>query len=187
MACKKMPTGDPDCPPHIHLAKRIYRMIVKATDGSDGMSGDTDDACLVSDEASNINDDNDDDDKDDNDNNNNDHQDNDDEDSVGDEEEDEDNGGLLVPIDLSFGDASDFAMENESGAAAITTRISSTATSTACSEASHAGKRGTGAQKGGGGGSDKQECTKVWWGGGTKEEEQGITEAIADPSEVTEY
>ena len=33
---KKMKTGDPNCPPHIRRAKRIYRKIVIATDGSDG-------------------------------------------------------------------------------------------------------------------------------------------------------
>jgi hypothetical protein len=33
-----MKTGDPNCPPHIHSAKRIYRKIVEATDGSDGQS-----------------------------------------------------------------------------------------------------------------------------------------------------
>ena len=35
---KKMKTGDPNCPPHIRSAKRIYRKIVEATDGSDGKS-----------------------------------------------------------------------------------------------------------------------------------------------------
>ena len=35
---KKMKTGDPNCPPHIRSAKRIYRKIVEATDGSDGES-----------------------------------------------------------------------------------------------------------------------------------------------------
>ncbi len=35
---KKMKTGDPNCPPHICSAKRIYRKIVEATDGSDGQS-----------------------------------------------------------------------------------------------------------------------------------------------------
>ena len=33
-----MKTGDPNCPPHIHSAKRIYRKIIEATDGSDGQS-----------------------------------------------------------------------------------------------------------------------------------------------------
>jgi hypothetical protein len=33
-----MKTGDPNCPPHIRSAKRIYRKIVEATDGSDGQS-----------------------------------------------------------------------------------------------------------------------------------------------------
>jgi hypothetical protein len=35
---KKMKTVDPNCPPHIHSAKLIYRKIVEATDGSDGKS-----------------------------------------------------------------------------------------------------------------------------------------------------
>ena len=35
---KKMKTGDPNCPPHIRYAKRIYRKIIAATDGSDGES-----------------------------------------------------------------------------------------------------------------------------------------------------
>ena len=34
-----MPTGDPNCPPHIQSAKRIHRKIIKATVGSDGESG----------------------------------------------------------------------------------------------------------------------------------------------------
>ena len=35
---KKMKTGDPNCPPHVRFAKRIYRKIVDATDGSTGGS-----------------------------------------------------------------------------------------------------------------------------------------------------
>ena len=35
---KKMKTGDPNCPPHVRFAKRIYRKIVEATDGSTGGS-----------------------------------------------------------------------------------------------------------------------------------------------------
>ena len=31
---KKMKTGDPNCPPHIRYAKRIYRKIIAATDSS---------------------------------------------------------------------------------------------------------------------------------------------------------
>ena len=38
MARKKVPTGDPNCPPHIRSSKRIYRKIIQATDGSDGES-----------------------------------------------------------------------------------------------------------------------------------------------------
>ena len=40
-----MPTGDPNCPPHICScsAKRIYHLVVKAIDGLDGESGDDDD------------------------------------------------------------------------------------------------------------------------------------------------
>ncbi len=33
-----MPTGDHKCPPHVVFAKRIYRKIVEATDGSMGAS-----------------------------------------------------------------------------------------------------------------------------------------------------
>jgi hypothetical protein len=123
LARKKMPTGDPNCPPHIRSAKRMYRMIVKATDGSEGLSGD--------DDASNVNDDND------NDNNN-----NNDNYNVADKEEDEDgnndnNIGLIVPHNLSFtGDAFDLATESKSGVAAVTMRTSTTASLTACSEAS---------------------------------------------------
>ncbi len=36
LARKKMPTGNPECPPHVRSAKRIYRKIVMATDGSTG-------------------------------------------------------------------------------------------------------------------------------------------------------
>ncbi len=139
LACKKMPTSDPNCLPHIRSAKRIYKIIVKATDGSDGLSGD--------DNARDVNDD-DDDDYDDN---------NNDDDNVADEEEDDDgnndnNDGLIVPHNLSFaGDAFDLATESESGVAAITVRTSTTASLTAGSEASH-GKKRSSAQKGGGGG-----------------------------------
>ncbi len=38
MARKKVPTGDPNCPPHIRSSKCIYRKIIQATDGSDGES-----------------------------------------------------------------------------------------------------------------------------------------------------
>jgi hypothetical protein len=38
LARKKMPTGDPNCPHHVRFAKRIYRKIVAATDGSTGGS-----------------------------------------------------------------------------------------------------------------------------------------------------
>ncbi len=170
LARKKMPTGDPNCPPHIRSAKCIYRMIVQATDGSDGLSGD--------DDASDVDDDDDDNKDDDNDN-------------VADKEEDDigdddNNDSLIVPHNLSFaGDAFDLAMESESGAAAITARTSTMAFLTASSEASR-GKKRSGAQKGGGGGTaTKKSAPKV--GGGDSKEEQGITEAIADPSEVTEY
>ena len=97
--------------------------------GSDGISGDDDDTRDIDDDDKDKDDDKDDDD---------DNQDNDNDDNVGDKEEDDDNDGLLVPVDLSFGDASDFATENESGSAAITTRISSAASLTARSEASRA-------------------------------------------------
>jgi hypothetical protein len=43
LARHKIPTGDPACPPHIRNAKRIYRKIVLATDGSTGGSDVSDD------------------------------------------------------------------------------------------------------------------------------------------------
>jgi hypothetical protein len=43
LACHKIPTGDPECPPHICNAKRIYRKIALATDGSTGGSNGSDD------------------------------------------------------------------------------------------------------------------------------------------------
>jgi hypothetical protein len=42
LANKKIPTGDPYCPPHIRNAKRIYRKIVLATNGSTGGSDGSD-------------------------------------------------------------------------------------------------------------------------------------------------
>ena len=36
MARAKIPTGDPECPRHIRIAKWAYYWIVKATDGSTG-------------------------------------------------------------------------------------------------------------------------------------------------------
>ena len=38
LARKKIPTGDPNCPPYVRDAKRIYYKIVQATDGSTGGS-----------------------------------------------------------------------------------------------------------------------------------------------------
>jgi len=38
LARKKNPTGDPNCPPYVRDAKRIFHMIVQATDGSTGGS-----------------------------------------------------------------------------------------------------------------------------------------------------
>ncbi len=40
MAKAKIPTGDPECPCHIRIAKRLYYSIVKATDGSTGKGSD---------------------------------------------------------------------------------------------------------------------------------------------------
>jgi hypothetical protein len=40
LACMKVRTGDPNCPPHVCNAKRIYYKIVLATDGSTGGSED---------------------------------------------------------------------------------------------------------------------------------------------------
>ena len=36
MARTKIPTGDPNCPNHIRIAKRAYYKLVKASDGSTG-------------------------------------------------------------------------------------------------------------------------------------------------------
>jgi hypothetical protein len=36
MARTKIPTGDPNCPRHIRVAKRAYYKLIKATDGSTG-------------------------------------------------------------------------------------------------------------------------------------------------------
>jgi hypothetical protein len=38
LARKKIPTGDPECPPHVRKAKHIYHKIILATDGSTGGS-----------------------------------------------------------------------------------------------------------------------------------------------------
>ena len=38
LARKKNPTGDPNCPPYVRAAKRIFHKIVQATDGSTGGS-----------------------------------------------------------------------------------------------------------------------------------------------------
>ncbi len=43
LACTKIPTGDPNMPPHICKAKQIYYRIVQATDGSTGGSQGGDD------------------------------------------------------------------------------------------------------------------------------------------------
>ena len=40
MARAKIPTGDPECPRHIRIAKWAYYWIVKATDGSTGEGSD---------------------------------------------------------------------------------------------------------------------------------------------------
>ena len=36
MARTKIPTGDPNCPNHIRIAKRAYYKLIKASDGSMG-------------------------------------------------------------------------------------------------------------------------------------------------------
>jgi len=38
LARKKIPTGDPECPPYVRKAKHIYHKIILATDGSTGGS-----------------------------------------------------------------------------------------------------------------------------------------------------
>jgi len=43
LARTKIPTGDPNCPPYVRDAKRIYYKIVQATDGSTGGSDVDDD------------------------------------------------------------------------------------------------------------------------------------------------
>ena len=40
LARKKIPTGDPQCPPYVRKAKHIYHKIILATDGSTGNSDD---------------------------------------------------------------------------------------------------------------------------------------------------
>ncbi len=121
-------------------AKRIYQLVVKATDGSDGQSGD-DDVLPPSN-------DNDDDDDVDNDNE-------DDGKDDKDDEADDNNGGRVEPVNLSFGDVSDFTMEGKSSAVATTMRTSITAA--LLSEANCGGKKWSSASKGGGGGGNKEE------------------------------
>ena len=147
LAKSKMPTGDPNCPPHICSAKCIYHLIVKATDGSDGVSGGGDD-----DSPPNVDDDEDDDKYE------------------GDEyDEDDEDGGedgreQGVPVNLSFGDISDFTdgepraaacTEGQPNAAATTMRTSIAAASV--STASSGGNKRSSTPKGGGVGSNKEE------------------------------
>jgi hypothetical protein len=147
LAKSKAPTGDPNCPPHIHSAKRIYRLIVKATDGSDGESGGDD-----NDFPPNGNDN-----KDDNEYKGDDY-----------DEDDEDIGRdgreQGVPVNLSFGDISDFTdgkpcaaacMEGQPNAAATTMRTSIAVASV--SAASRGGNKRSSTPKGGGGGGNKGE------------------------------
>ncbi len=125
---KKQPTGDPNCPPHICSAKRIYHLIVKATDGLDGDSGDDNDPPPNNNEYDNDNDKDEEDNEDDEDNNK--------------------NGGLVEPVNLSFGDVSDFTVEGQPSAAATTMQTSNMAA--LVSEASRGGKKWSSAPKGGG-------------------------------------
>ncbi len=118
-------------------------MIVKAPDGLDGQSGD--DNVL----PPNDNDDNDDDVN------------NDDEDDDKDDKDDKvynNNGGQVEPVNLSFGDVSDFTMEGESSAVATTMRTSITVA--LFSEASRGGKKRSSASKGVGGGNKEEQGIK---------------------------
>ena len=93
LAKSKVPTGDPNCLPHIHSAKCIYHLIVKATDGLDGVSGGGDD-----DSPPNVDDEN-------NDNNKEYKGDKYDEDEEDDGKDGREQSNL---VNLSFGDTSDF-------------------------------------------------------------------------------
>jgi hypothetical protein len=55
MARTKIPTGDPNCPHHIRIAKRAYYKLIKALDGSTGGGSDELDLGLE-DEASDFSD-----------------------------------------------------------------------------------------------------------------------------------
>ena len=147
LAKSKAPTGDPNCPPHIHSAKRIYRLIVKATDGSDGESCGGDD-----DFPPNV-----DDNEDDNEFEGDDY--NEDDKDIG-----KDGREQGVPVNLSFGDISDFTdgepraaacTEGQPNAAATTMRTSIAAASV--STASSGGNKRSSTPKGGGVGSNKEE------------------------------
>ena len=133
---KKMKTGDPNCPPHIRSAKRIYRKIVEATDGSDGESN------------KEREDDDDEDDKEDN---------SDDEDAdVGgddDEEDDDDNDGGGGGGGVGKYDYIDEMMRERDGDRPLLDISDITAAST---EGSCSGKNRSSESKGGGGGAAKK-------------------------------
>ncbi len=136
---KKIPAGDPNCPPHIRSAKRIYQLIVKATDGSDGESGDDDVLPLNGDDEDN------------------DDVGNDDEDDKGDDKDDEaddSNGGLVEPVNLSFENVSDFTTKGMPRE--VVTAMRTSITAALLSAASHGGKKRSSAPKGGGGGETKK-------------------------------
>ena len=150
----KMPTGDPNCPPHIRFAKRIFRKIVKATDGSDGESGNGDfednHYDIDGDGGEGGNRDIGDDDEDVGE---------DDEDGDLDDEED-DGGDVVVPVELFCGSENLFPTEDEPIVVAATARnnpvaaaaIASSSTSSRSSTIS--GKRAS--SGGGGGGASKK-------------------------------
>jgi hypothetical protein len=136
---KKNPTGDPNCPPHVCSAKRIYQLVVKAKDGLDGESGDDDVLPPNGDNANN-------DDVGDN-----------DEDDKGDDEDDkadDSNGGLVETLNLSFENVSDFITEGVPREVGTAMRTSITVA--LLSAANRGGKKRSSAPKGGGGGKTKK-------------------------------
>jgi hypothetical protein len=139
LAKQKIPTGNPNCLPHVRSAKRIYQLIVKATDGLDGESGD-DDVLPPN------GDDEDDDDVDD-----------DDKDDKGDDEDDEadnSNGGLVEPVNLSFENVS--VITTEGVPREVGTAMRTSINAALLSAASRGGKKRSSAPKGGGGGKQRR-------------------------------
>ncbi len=125
---KENQTGDPNCPPHVRHAKRMFQLIIKAIDGLDGESGDDDN---VSDNDNNVGDD--------------------DKEDKGDAKDDEaDDGGLGELVNLSFENVSDFTGEGVPSEVGTTMRRSSV-TAALLSAASRGGNKRSSAPTGGGG------------------------------------